>query len=111
MDGFFVAKLQKISHEVRASRKGAAAARDAANGGGGGGGSADALVDKTPIVDEEGADGGKEDEDDVFGGFDADEDAQYIERARKNAMRRRGLDPKAKPAKGGKGDKQKAKTQ
>ncbi|KAH8888381.1 NOL1/NOP2/sun family putative RNA met [Thozetella sp. PMI_491] len=32
---------------------------------------------------------------DEFGGFDEDEDDKYIERAKRNAMRRRGLDPRA----------------
>lgn len=30
-----------------------------------------------------------------FGGFDDDEDAEYMKRAKRNAMRKRGLDPKA----------------
>lgn len=49
------------------------------------------LVDKTPIVDEEAA----TEETDDFGGFDEDEDEKYIEKGKKNAMRRRGLDPRA----------------
>jgi ribosomal RNA methyltransferase Nop2 len=85
MDGFYVAKLQKISNVVRASTKKESLVRD--------GGAASA--DKAPIVDGEA--GEKADGGDDFGGFDEDEDKEYIEKARKNAMRRRGLNPRARP--------------
>jgi len=56
------------------------------------------VVDKTPILggDEDGNDGIKDD----FSVFDDEEDKKYIERAKRNAMRRRGLDPKMLDGKG-----------
>lgn len=54
----------------------------------------DEAVDKTPIRGDE-AGGGVSAKDDDFGGFDEEEDKEYMERAKRNAMRRRGLDPKA----------------
>jgi ribosomal RNA methyltransferase Nop2 len=48
------------------------------------------VIDKTPIVDED-----KGVENDDFGGFDDEEDEEYIQRAKRNAMRKRGLDPHA----------------
>jgi ribosomal RNA methyltransferase Nop2 len=81
MDGFFVAKLQKISNATKAS----STKREAVGGDGAGD-----IIDKTPIS-------GSEDKvKDDFGGFDEEEDAAYIEKARRNAMRRRGLNPKAR---------------
>lgn len=84
VDGFFVAKLRKVAPDgsvVRPSK--------ASSGG-------DEVVDRAPVVDEE---EGKESADD-FGGFDEDEDKAIIEKGQKNAMRRRGLDPKARKGKG-----------
>ncbi|KAJ0338324.1 hypothetical protein COL922a_005773 [Colletotrichum nupharicola] len=91
VDGFFVAKFQKIGPTPDK-----AASRDRS------GPLAGEPVDKTPITtdDESGADGKTDD----FGGFDEDEDTEYIHKAKRNAMRRRGLDPNAlsKEKKGGK---------
>ncbi|KAI8277256.1 25S rRNA (cytosine-C(5))-methyltransferase [Colletotrichum sp. SAR11_57] len=91
VDGFFVAKFQKIGPTPDK-----AASRDSS------GPIAGEPVDKTPITtdDESGADGKKDD----FGGFDEEEDTEYIDKAKRNAMRRRGLDPNAlsKEKKGGK---------
>ncbi|KAK4098846.1 NOL1/NOP2/sun family putative RNA met [Parathielavia hyrcaniae] len=91
VDGFFVAKFKKVGptpgNAVLANGKKdkeAASAKAASDANG------DEVIDKTPIsaeVDNEG--------EDDFGGFDDDEDVNYIERAKRNAMRRRGLDPKA----------------
>ncbi|KAK3902592.1 NOL1/NOP2/sun family-domain-containing protein [Staphylotrichum tortipilum] len=89
VDGFFVAKFQKVGptpgNAVLANGKKdkeAASAKAASD--------AEAeTVDKTPIAGE------KADEEDDFGGFDENADEDYIERAKRNAMRRRGLDPKA----------------
>ncbi len=50
------------------------------------------VIDKTPIAADEKVLG---QEDDGFGGFDDEEDEKYMEKAKRNAMRRRGLDPKA----------------
>ncbi|KAJ4296172.1 rRNA (cytosine-C5-)-methyltransferase nop2 [Collariella sp. IMI 366227] len=91
VDGFFVAKFQKVgptaANAVLANGKkdqavaNTAAAAEAQS----------AVIDKTPIA----ADGESKEEDDDFGGFDDGADEDYIERAKRNAMRRRGLDPKA----------------
>ncbi|OLN91962.1 25S rRNA (cytosine-C(5))-methyltransferase nop2 [Colletotrichum chlorophyti] len=83
VDGFFVAKFQKIGPTPA---KTSGDRYSSANG--------DAeLVDKTPITtDDESAASGKGDD---FGGFDEDEDEQYIDKGKRNAMRRRGLDPNA----------------
>ncbi|KAL2258648.1 hypothetical protein VTK26DRAFT_7970 [Humicola hyalothermophila] len=94
VDGFFVAKFQKIGptpgnavlangkkNKSSAASNAAAAGEDAE----------DEVVDKTPIA----ADGEEQKEADDFGGFDDEEDKDYMERAKRNAMRRRGLDPRA----------------
>ena len=58
-------------------------------------------VDFTPLVEEDGED------ENGFGGFDDDEDEKYMEKARKNAARRRGIDPKSLKGKvGGAGKKE-----
>ncbi|KAI3552497.1 NOL1/NOP2/sun family protein [Colletotrichum filicis] len=86
VDGFFVAKFQKIGPTP------AKAERDRS------GTSIGEVVDKTPITtDDESNAGGKTDDD--FGGFDDDEDEEYVLKAKRNAMRRRGLDPNALSAK------------
>ncbi|KAL1842092.1 hypothetical protein VTJ49DRAFT_6074 [Mycothermus thermophilus] len=87
VDGFFVAKFKKIGptpqNAVLANGKKDAEAPKAAD--------EDDVIDKTPI----GAEEGEKREGDDFGGFDDEEDADYMERAKRNAMRRRGLDPRA----------------
>lgn len=96
VDGFFVAKFKKVAatpaNAVLAGKtagsgggKSASSAKTALNGGD------EEIVDKTPIVDEE----AEQDGDDAFGDFDEEEDEQYIEKGKRNAMRRRGLDPNA----------------
>ncbi|KAK4240827.1 NOL1/NOP2/sun family-domain-containing protein [Achaetomium macrosporum] len=92
VDGFFVAKFKKIGptpgNAVLANGKKDKSAAGAASGDG----NEDEVVDKTPIGAEA---GDKEKEGDDFGGFDDEADEDYIERAKRNAMRRRGLDPRA----------------
>ena len=87
VDGFFVAKFQKI----------APTPPNAVLAGGykeQGGKTSDAIaaqtetVDKTPI-------GAECETQDEFGGFNDEQDKDYIDRAKRNAMRRRGLDPRA----------------
>ncbi|KAL2137030.1 hypothetical protein VTI74DRAFT_10506 [Chaetomium olivicolor] len=91
VDGFFVAKFQKFGptppNAVLANGKKdqAAASTATANE------TQDEVIDKTPIA----ADGETKEEKDDFGGFDDAADEDYIERAKRNAMRRRGLDPRA----------------
>ncbi|KAL2882412.1 rRNA (cytosine-C5-)-methyltransferase nop2 [Colletotrichum sp. CLE4] len=86
VDGFFVAKFQKIGPTpAKADRDRSAS-------------SIGEVVDKTPITtDDESNAGGKSGDD--FGGFDEDEDEEYVLKAKRNAMRRRGLDPNALSAK------------
>jgi len=87
VDGFFVAKFKKVAatpaNAVRAPAS-AGKAEAAANA------IEEDEADKTQIGDEE-----QEDAND-FGGFEEDEDEVYIERAKRNALRRKGVDPKAK---------------
>ena len=85
VDGFYVAKLKKIAPDGTVPSK--SARRDTGSG---------EAVDKTPIVEEEAEEAG-----DDFGGFDEEEDKEYMEKGQRNAMRRRGLDPNAR--KGAKG--------
>ncbi|CAK7267796.1 rRNA (cytosine-C5-)-methyltransferase nop2 [Sporothrix epigloea] len=95
VDGFFVAKFKKFAptpaNAVRAeggSTK--AASAFGADGEGLDGDESDVTraSDKAPVNEDDEAE-----KEDNFGGFDDDEDSKYIGRARKNAMRRRGLDP------------------
>ncbi|KAI1411747.1 cytosine-5--methyltransferase NCL1 [Hypoxylon sp. FL1857] len=89
VDGFFVAKFQKIgptpANLVKDKPAQAASAPRAEE---------EEVVDKTPIAADDDIPEGARGQDD-FGGFDDDEDEKYMERAKRNAMRRRGLDPKA----------------
>lgn len=90
VDGFFVAKFQKIGptppNAVLANgykdQSGAKANVNTPEEG-------EEVVDKTPVGAE------CEAEKDDFGGFDEEEDKEIIERGKRNAMRRRGLDPRA----------------
>ncbi|OTA65205.1 cytosine-5--methyltransferase NCL1 [Hypoxylon sp. EC38] len=88
VDGFFVAKFQKIgptpANLVKDKPSQAASVRH----------TEEEVIDKTPIAADENVPEGARGQDD-FGGFDDDEDEKYMERAKRNAMRRRGLDPKA----------------
>lgn len=91
IDGFYVAKFKKIgptpANAILApdkKAKGASATEESS--------AAENLADKTPIAEDKEGEDGKGDD---FGGFDDDEDDLYLERAKRNAMRRRGLDPKA----------------
>jgi len=89
VDGFYVAKFHKIGPtppKTSAARDRAAAAADD-----------DEVIDKTPITDDDSEDGSgaKKKKNDDFGGWDDDEDKEYMEKGRRNAMRRRGLDPRS----------------
>ncbi|KAI9744219.1 MAG: rRNA (cytosine-C5-)-methyltransferase nop2 [Claussenomyces sp. TS43310] len=85
VDGFFVAKLKKFGPSPTGSGNGAASSSNGVR--------SDAVddldVDKRPIPE-------TADEEDDFGGFSDSEDRGYMERARKSALRRKGVDPKAK---------------
>lgn len=76
MDGFFVAKFVKTDHTPPPADKSAFA---------------DGAIDRTPIVDEDNPDGDGDD----FGGFDEREDEEYMDKVRRNAMRKKGINPKA----------------
>lgn len=52
------------------------------------------IIDKTPIQADDKI-RSQIGEDDEFGGFDDEKDTEYIQRAKRNAMRKRGLDPKS----------------
>ncbi|KAI1472054.1 NOL1/NOP2/sun family putative RNA met [Daldinia caldariorum] len=99
VDGFFVAKFQKVGPTPANLVKdkpvqGASAAPRAEE---------EEVIDKTPIAADDKVPG----QDDDFGGFDDEEDQKYMERAKRNAMRKRGLDPKAlkKPTTNGSAEK------
>lgn len=98
MDGFFVAKFQKIGptppNAVRANGNTEKGSQSFAA-------SEAEVIDKTPITEDE-----DEEKKDDFGGFDEEQDQDYILRAKRNAMRRRGLDPRALNYKGGKKEKE-----
>ncbi|KAL2759681.1 hypothetical protein ACRALDRAFT_1011504, partial [Sodiomyces alcalophilus JCM 7366] len=100
VDGFYVAKFKKTGptppKAVGAKVSGSSAKNGVDSAAGDG---EDEVVDRTPIGEEEPAANGEDD----FGGFDDEEDASYIERAKRNAMRRRGLDPHALNKPKGKG--------
>lgn len=89
VDGFFVAKFKKTGP----TKPGMVLANGSANGK-----KAEAQVarddeegDFEEVVDDEKT----EEEDDGFGGFDEEEDEKYIEKAKKNSLRRKGIDPKS----------------
>ncbi|KAK6193428.1 hypothetical protein LQW54_012458 [Pestalotiopsis sp. IQ-011] len=84
VDGFFVAKFQKTGPSPAGTSTREKVPMDKSE--------VEEVIDKTPIAADEDTIGAPKDD---FGGFDDEEDADYIERAKRNAMRRRGLDPKA----------------
>ena len=84
VDGFFVSKFKKTGPSPNMSTKAAVAVNGATNG--------DSLdiADKTPIATDD-----NEEEEQPFGGFDDSEDEKYMEKARRNRLRRKGIDPRA----------------
>jgi 25S rRNA (cytosine2870-C5)-methyltransferase len=84
VDGFFVAKFKKVGPSPSSGVSGASIGTGMKKD------NADELdVDKRPIAETE------EGEDD-FGGFDDEEDQEYIERAKRSMMRKKGLNPRSK---------------
>lgn len=81
VDGFFVSKFKKVAPSPGATTK-EGTAEGARN-------ESAVQVDKTPLGTED------EDGEDDFGGFDDSEDERIIEKARRNRLRRKGIDPKA----------------
>jgi len=102
VDGFFVAKFQKTGptppNAVLADRSGngKGGSKAASENGHGRREDGDAeMVDKSPIMaDDDNTRQGDTGADD-FGGFDEEEDEKYMERAKRNAMRKKGFNPKA----------------
>jgi ribosomal RNA methyltransferase Nop2 len=91
VDGFFVAKLKKTGPSpTQASDAHAPAATDKSTKTAT---EEEEVIDKTPILDDDGTtldtEGG------AFGPFDEDEDQERIARAERNRLRRKGLDPRA----------------
>ncbi|KAL8849046.1 MAG: hypothetical protein Q9221_005945 [Calogaya cf. arnoldii] len=94
VDGFFVAKLKKTGPSPQTKMD--------VNGAGVKEGNKEtviATVDKTPVFDDEKENGAEDD----FGGFEDSEDEKIIERAERQQLKRKGLNPKA-VSKGGKND-------
>jgi len=91
VDGFFVSKFKKTGPSPVGSTAGVTNAVKKVDD--------DEEVDKRPIPETE------EEAEDTFGGWDEEEDEVYIERAKRNLMRKKGVDPKAR-----KGDQSKRKT-
>ncbi|KAF1981306.1 NOL1/NOP2/sun family putative RNA met [Aulographum hederae CBS 113979] len=90
VDGFFVAKFKKMGPTPKnavPSNPNAAKTKPKVQ--------EPEVVDRTPV--------GAEEDEDEFGGFDDEEDEMYIERGRRAAMRKKGIDPRA-AAKGKKDD-------
>ena len=80
VDGFFVSKFKKMGPSpTGASANGAKL--DISD---------DLDVDKRPIPETE-----EEAQENDFGGWDEDEDRVYMEKAKKNMLRKKGIDPKA----------------
>lgn len=84
VDGFFVSKFKKFGPSPVGSSAGVTngVSREAQD---------ELDVDKRPVPETK-----EQAEKDDFGGWDEDEDAVYIERARKAALRQRGVNPKAR---------------
>ena len=81
VDGFFVSKFKKV-----APSPGGRAFDGVADRAGNGGDLV--VVDETPIV-------AGEKEDEPFGDFNDSEDEKYIEKTKRNQLRRKGIDPRA----------------
>jgi ribosomal RNA methyltransferase Nop2 len=83
VDGFYVSKFKKFGPSPVGSTAGVTTAPPRAE-------TDEIDVDKTPISEE------AEKAIDTFGGWDEDEDAEYMERAKKSALRKKGINPKAR---------------
>ncbi|RHZ44172.1 rRNA (cytosine-C5-)-methyltransferase NOP2 [Aspergillus thermomutatus] len=94
VDGFFVCKLKKTgpTPTPKAPADGAHAA-DAKPAKKAASSEDDEVVDKTPILDDDGT--ALEIEGGAFGPFEEDEDQERIARAERNRLRRKGLNPRA----------------
>lgn len=98
VDGFFVCKLKKtgptpVAKNGTAGGAASASSDKTVNHAASTADGDETVVDKTPILDEDGTT--VEIEGGTFGPFDEDEDKERIERAERNRLRRKGLNPKA----------------
>ena len=82
VDGFFVSKFKKMGPSPANSSAGITNLPKRED--------EEANVDKRPIAEAE------EKDDADFGGWDEDEDEAYIERAKRNLLRKKGIDPRAR---------------
>ncbi|KAE8440851.1 rRNA (cytosine-C5-)-methyltransferase nop2 [Mollisiaceae sp. DMI_Dod_QoI] len=86
VDGFFVSKFKKFGPSPKGSTGGMNGNVQKEE---------DELdVDKKPIPETE-----EEEKEDEFGGWDEEEDEEYMEKARKKSLKRKGINPKAKKEK------------
>ncbi|KAF8856311.1 NOL1/NOP2/sun family putative RNA met [Acephala macrosclerotiorum] len=86
VDGFFVSKFKKFGPSPKGSTGGLnEQVKKEEN---------ELDVDKRPVPETE------EEKEDAFGGFDEEEDKEYMEKARKKALKRKGINPKADPKAG-----------
>ncbi|KAL8924532.1 MAG: hypothetical protein Q9208_004007 [Pyrenodesmia sp. 3 TL-2023] len=83
VDGFFVAKLRKVGPSPEAKK--------------------DGVVDVNGEVEADKTEVGDEEREDDFGGFNDEEDEEIIERAQRQRLRKKGLNPKAAVMKTGGG--------
>ena len=83
VDGFFVAKFKKTGPTPANAM--AIGPQNGVNSGVG----AEEIADKTPISDN------TEDKEDEFGGWDEEQDREYIERAKRKLLRKKGFNPKS----------------
>ena len=88
VDGFFVSKFKKTGPTKGIGRGGNSSQKT--NGDIGKDEDNAMLVDRTPVSEE-----GDQNDADDFGGWDEDEDKEFIERAKKKAMRKKGVNPRA----------------
>ncbi|KAF2484750.1 NOL1/NOP2/sun family-domain-containing protein [Neohortaea acidophila] len=91
VDGFFVAKLKKTGPTPAGAVKPQGSAEDKAQQNNG----ASVAVEESEADVEADVEAGANGEEDVFGGFDDEEDNEIIDRALRKQMRRKGIDPRA----------------
>ena len=82
VDGFFVSKFKKLGPSGKDAVGVGKGNHDALD---------DIIVDKRPVPETE----EEVEKEDAFGGWEEEEDAVYMERARRSMLRRKGIDPKA----------------
>jgi ribosomal RNA methyltransferase Nop2 len=83
VDGFFVSKFKKTGPSPANSSAGVTNLPRREDN--------EVDVDKRPISETE-----DEDKDDGFGGWDEEEDQKYMEKAKRNLLRKKGIDPRAR---------------